>query len=132
MDAIESAPIDVQVRAGLPRDQFVGLLKRVGASGGVFVGNSSAGLIESAALGCPSVDIGDRQSGRERCEGWTMHAKESVESIRDAMGRVLDPGIERSTHPYGDGTSGVQIADLIAKVLGHTTSRALTRKRCAF
>lgn len=132
MDAIESAPIDVQVRAGLPRDQFVGLLKRVGASGGVLVGNSSAGLIEAAALGCPSVDIGDRQSGRERCEGWTMHAKESVESIRDAMGRVLDPGIERTTHPYGDGTSGVQIADLIAKVLGHSTSRALTRKRCAF
>lgn len=132
MEAIESAPIDVQVRAGLPRDQFVGLLKRVGALGGVLVGNSSAGLIEAAALGCPSVDIGDRQSGRERCEGWTIHAKESVESIRDAMEKVMQPGIERAAHPYGDGTSGVQIADLIAKVLGHTTSRALIRKRCAF
>ncbi len=132
MEAIESAPIDVQVRAGLPRDQFVGLLKRVGALGGVLVGNSSAGLIEAAALGCPSVDIGDRQSGRERCEGWTIHTKESVESIRDAMEKVMQPGIERTAHPYGDGASGVQIADLIAKVLGHTTSRALIRKRCAF
>lgn len=132
MEAIESAPIDVQVRQGLPRDVFVGLLKRIGASGGALIGNSSAGLIEAAALGCPSVDIGDRQSGRERSEGWTVHAHESVDSICDALSRVTDPDMQRSDHPFGDGSSGTQIADLIAKVLGGTSQRALIRKRCAY
>jgi UDP-hydrolysing UDP-N-acetyl-D-glucosamine 2-epimerase len=132
MDAIESAPIDVQVRDGLPRDVFVGLLKRVGAAGGALIGNSSAGLIESAALGCPSVDIGERQSGRERCEGWTKHAKESVESIRDALHAVANPDLERSPHPYGDGTSGVQIASHIVRTLADDAHASLLRKHCLY
>ena len=132
MSAIESAPIDVQVREGLVRDIFVGLLKRVGAEGGALVGNSSAGLIEASAIGCPSVDIGDRQAGRERCEGWSAHADESVESIRDALARVLDPDAQRSSHPYGDGTSAQQIADQIARVLESPESGRLLRKRCGY
>lgn len=132
MEAIESAPIDVQVREGLPRDVFVGLLKRMGASGGALVGNSSAGLIEAAAIGCPSVDIGDRQAGRERCDGWTAHADESVDSIRDALARVTDPEATRAEHPYGDGHSGELIADNIARVLGHVSHTELLRKRCVY
>ncbi|MFG0246952.1 MAG: UDP-N-acetylglucosamine 2-epimerase [Phycisphaerales bacterium JB052] len=132
MEAIESAPIDVQVREGLPRDVFVGLLKRVGASGGALVGNSSAGLIEASAIGCPSVDIGDRQHGRERCAGWTVHADEAVDSIHAALARATDPEAERSAHPYGDGTSGMQIADLISKVLGDPRSGQLMRKLCTY
>jgi len=132
MKVIDSAPIDVQVHDGLPRDVFVGLLKRVGASGGVLVGNSSAGLIEAAAIGCPSVDIGDRQGGRERCDGWTAHADESVDSIREAIGLVIDPGTARGGHPYGDGQSGELIAGHIAAVLAQADRDSLRRKRCAF
>lgn len=132
MEVIESAPIDVQVREGLARDVFVGLLKRVGAAGGALVGNSSAGLIEAAAIGCPSVDIGDRQAGRERCEGWTAHGDESVGSIRDALARVTAPDATRSDHPYGDGRSGELIAENIARVLGHASHAALLRKRCVY
>ncbi|MCA9276928.1 MAG: UDP-N-acetylglucosamine 2-epimerase (hydrolyzing) [Phycisphaerales bacterium] len=132
MNAIESAPIDVQVRAGMPRDQFVGLLKRVGSEGGALVGNSSAGLIEAAAIGCPSVDIGDRQAGRERCDGWTAHANESAESIRSALKIVCDPGTACSSHPYGDGNSGPMIARHIAEVLGTADASRLLRKRCAY
>ena len=132
MSAIESAPIDVQVWAGMPRDQFVGLLKRVGSAGGALVGNSSAGLIEAAAIGCPSVDIGDRQAGRERCEGWSAHANESIESIRAALEVVGDPSASRSAHPYGDGNSGPMIARHIAEVLGTTDASRLLRKRCVY
>ncbi|MHA7814461.1 MAG: UDP-N-acetylglucosamine 2-epimerase [Phycisphaerales bacterium] len=132
MEAIESAPIDVQVREGLARDVFVGLLKRVGASGGALVGNSSAGLIEAATIGCPSVDIGERQAGRERCEGWSEHAEESVDSIRSALARVLDPETERAEHPYGDGASGPRIADRIAGVLSAGEPARMLRKRCAY
>lgn len=132
MWAIESAPIDVQVRPGMPRDIFVGLLKRVGAEGGALVGNSSAGLIEASAIGCPSVDIGARQRGRERCEGWSEHAKESVESIQTALQRVTSPKAHRAAHPYGDGTSGEQIAAQIAQTLQNDSASELLRKRCTY
>lgn len=132
MEAIESAPIDVQVRDGLPRDVFVGLLKRVGASGGALVGNSSAGLIEAAALGCPSVDIGDRQGGRERSEGWTAHAQETPESIRAALARITGPDTARTDHPFGDGTSSTQIAQLISEALGDPSHASMLRKRCTY
>lgn len=46
----------------LARRAFVGLLRRVA----VLAGNSSAGLIECAALGVPCVNVGSRQAGRER------------------------------------------------------------------
>lgn len=115
MDAIESAPIDVQVRPGMPRDQFVGLLKRI-APTGALVGNSSAGLIEAAAIGCPSVDIGNRQSGRERCEGWTRHADEDVQSIRSAFSSITSSEMVRGSHPYGNGDSAQRISTILASI----------------
>lgn len=134
MRAIEAAPIDVQVREGLRRDQFVGLLKRVGACGGALVGNSSAGLIEAAAIGCPSVDIGERQAGRERCEGWSEHAGEDAETIRSALARVTDPSHPRSSHPYGEGHSGVGVARELGRLLGELPQdrRERVRKRCVY
>ncbi len=130
MQAIESAPIDVLVCPQLARGQFVGLLKRIGSSGGALVGNSSAGLIEAAAIGCPSVDIGDRQSGRERCDGWTMHADEDVDSIRRAFEAITDRGRARSTHLYGDGHAGERIAATLGGV--DFASPTLVRKCCAY
>jgi len=129
MDAIESAPIDVQVRPGMPRDQFVGLLKQVAATGAL-VGNSSAGLIEAAAIGCPSVDIGDRQSGRERCEGWTQHADESIESIRGAFGSITNPEAIRGDHPFGKGDSAQLIASILANI--DFADPKLVRKCCSY
>ena len=114
MRALMDAPGNIRIERHLPRDRFVALLKRVGAEGGALVGNSSAGLIECSAIGCPSVDIGDRQRGRERCEGSTVHAAPGVESVRDALARVatLEPGSR--TNPYGSGGAGVAIARVLA------------------
>ncbi len=130
MAAIESAPIDVLVCPQLVRTEFIGLLKRVGQSGGALVGNSSAGLIEAAAIGCPSVDIGDRQRGRERCDGWSAHADEDVDSIRRAFEAITEPGLARSAHPFGDGHSGERIAAVLGSV--DFASPSLVRKRCAY
>lgn len=130
MSAIESAPIDVQVLPQMVRTLFIGLLKRIGTSGGALVGNSSAGLIECSAIGCPSVDIGDRQNGRERCDGWTAHADETVESIRSAYGMITHTDHVRSSHPYGDGRAGERIASIIAGI--DFDSAGLVRKQCAY
>tara|TARA_R110002072_G_scaffold42064_5_gene117588 strand:- start:28403 stop:29536 length:1134 start_codon:yes stop_codon:yes gene_type:complete len=115
MNAIESAPIDVLVYPQLVRGQFVGLLKRVADGGGALVGNSSAGLIECSVIRCPSVDIGDRQSGRERCDGWTAHCDEDSASIRKAFDQITDDQAQRGSHPFGDGHTGERIAEILAQ-----------------
>tara|TARA_R110002073_G_scaffold152651_3_gene307510 strand:- start:155179 stop:156336 length:1158 start_codon:yes stop_codon:yes gene_type:complete len=119
----------VVVREHLVRDVFVGLLKRVGVEGGALVGNSSSGLIECSAIGCPSVDVGDRQSGRERCAGLTVHV-ESGDGLGDAL-RELCSCVDKGTaHPYGDGTAGVAIARMLAEI--DPGMEGFTRKRCVY
>ncbi len=119
---------------GLPRRDFIGLLKRAAASGGLIFGNSSAGLIEAAALGCVSVTTGPRQRGRERgetvitaCETGTAHEA----GLREALerGLVLAKTLRCSAaipaHPYGDGRTGERIAAILATT---DLSPALLRK----
>jgi UDP-hydrolysing UDP-N-acetyl-D-glucosamine 2-epimerase len=123
----------IEVRSHLPRGAFVGLLRRLvklgGERGGVLLGNSSAALIEAAAIGLPVVDVGPRQSGRERCDN-AVHAQERTDAIVTALrhARLLP----RSTgyHPYGDGRAGVRIAEILAQL--DPKGPLLGRKRCTY
>ena len=121
---------DIARATHLDRDRFVGLLKRLTSSGGLLVGNSSAGLIEAAALQLPTVDIGPRQGGRERA-GNVVHAQsqtpEAITRALDAARQIHRGSIE---HPYGDGKSGRRIASLLALTEPH--DQRLLRKRCAY
>lgn len=112
----------------LPREQFVGLLKRIASERGVFVGNSSAGLIEAAVLGVPVVDIGRRQAGRERPAG-VMHIDTPVETD---LVRAISAArtAAASPHPYGDGHAGERIAANLARVDPGTPS--LLRKHNSY
>ncbi|GIK19186.1 MAG: UDP-N-acetylglucosamine 2-epimerase (hydrolyzing) [Leptolyngbya sp. PLA2] len=130
--AVESAAGRGAVRrvGHLPRERFIGLLKRVAESGGVLVGNSSAGLIEAAALRLPAVDVGARQGGRERppnvvaCEGEGAHA------VRRAVERARRLDRSALTHPYGEGRAGERAAALLAST--DPGSAMLLRKRCTY
>ena len=110
----------------LPRARFVGMLRRLGASGGVLVGNSSAGLIEAAALGLPVVDLGARQAGRERAANALHDPGLDPGSIRGTLERARTLRPDPDAHPYGDGRSGERAAALFAEVDPH--NRAMLRK----
>jgi len=98
-------------RAHLRREVFIGLLRRVKA----LVGNSSAGIIECAAIPCRAVDIGPRQWGRERsshvihCSVWDDVA------VERAINRALHEPILSRAHPWGDGRSGPKTAEVLAE-----------------
>jgi UDP-hydrolysing UDP-N-acetyl-D-glucosamine 2-epimerase len=115
--AIESS--GVPSRSHLPREAFVGLLKRLASTKGVLVGNSSAGLIEAAALKVPVVDIGPRQGGRERCANVVHTDSERAQSVRDAVHQARSLDLSALAHPYGSGDAGVRIADLLATTNPH-------------
>jgi UDP-hydrolysing UDP-N-acetyl-D-glucosamine 2-epimerase len=117
-------------KSHLRRDQFVGLLRRVAMVGGCLVGNSSAGLIECAALGVGVVDIGPRQGGREAGPNVVHVAREEESVLLGAIARARGLRVDATAHPYGDGKTGERIAAHIAQ-LGVPTPRML-RKRCAY
>lgn len=117
----------------LPRTLFVGLLKRMARSRphspAVLLGNSSAALIEAAALGIPAIDIGRRQAGRERPDS-VFHAEESADAIATAINRAAALETLEFSHPYGDARAGYHAAAALAQL--DPTSAALLRKRCVY
>lgn len=112
----------------LPREAFVGLLKRLAARRGLLLGNSSAGLIEAAAINCRAVNIGPRQAGRESPPSVVTVLSPSVPAIAAALTSHQMPA--KPDHPYGDGHSGPRIASLLAGI--NFDDPALIRKRCAY
>ncbi|RNC82708.1 MAG: UDP-N-acetylglucosamine 2-epimerase (hydrolyzing) [Phycisphaera sp.] len=127
--AIEAHDAHVTVCDHLPRREFVPLLKRLASNGGLLVGNSSAGLIEAGAVGLPVVNIGPRQSGRERGSNAVDAAGENAGAIADAIGHALELDRGSITHPFGDGSTGPRIAAELAGV--NLVDPALLRKHFA-
>jgi len=117
-------------RSHLPRPAFIALLKRLAHEGGLLVGNSSAALIESAAIGLPVVDVGPRQQGRERPGNVVHEDRAATEAVRRAVARALALDLSRREHPYGDGSAGPRIASVLAEV--DPVAPGLRRKLCRF
>lgn len=120
----------VQQIPHLPRDRFVALLKRLASRGGVLVGNSSAGLIEAAAIPLAVVNAGPRQGGRERCANVVLVDSISAESVAAGVAAARAIDLARVDHPYGDGRSAARIAQILATT-NHADPRLL-RKRCMY
>lgn len=114
----------------LPREAFVALLRRVGRDGGALVGSSSAGLIESAALRVPAVNIGPRQGGRERAPNVVDVSTPDAGELREAVGAARSTDTTALTHPYGDGRASERIADAVVAV--DPADPSLRRKRCTY
>lgn len=124
----------------LPRSTFLSLIRRLSANPrGVILGNSSAALLECAALGLPAINVGVRQAGRETpvtvlsipADGpdrWDSWFDGIVRACRRHVGAVHRRSLAK--HPYGDGRAGPRIAALLAKT--DPRDQALLRKRIAY
>jgi UDP-hydrolysing UDP-N-acetyl-D-glucosamine 2-epimerase len=85
------------------------------------VGNSSVGIRESSYLGIPTVNIGTRQSGRER-----SHNVIDVDYNRKQISQAIDQHKKHGKHYmhdtlYGNGHAGHNIANILSSV--HVTVR---------
>ncbi len=114
----------------MPRERFIGLLKRLASTRGVLVGNSSAGLIEAAVLGVPTVNIGTRQAGRERAGNVIDAERENPEAVSQAIQLAQQLDLANPTHPYGDGHAGTRIAEVLASI--NPQDAGILRKHCAY
>jgi len=76
------------------------------------VGNSSVGIRECSFLGVPVVNIGSRQDGRDRGPN-VKDVGYGKEGIVDAVNYWLQAERPESSHVYGGGNAGRQMADIL-------------------
>lgn len=106
---VETHPDEVvHTVRNLSPERFLRLLTQAA----VLVGNSSAGIRESAYLGVPVVNVGSRQRHRERARN-VLDAPHETVRIARAVQQQLRHGRYPSSDLYGTGTAGDQIARAI-------------------
>jgi len=76
------------------------------------VGNSSSGIREAAFLGVPCINIGSRQSGRDRC-GNIKDVGYDKQTIKEAIKEQAAHGRYEPNHLWGDGKAGEKIVDIL-------------------
>jgi UDP-hydrolysing UDP-N-acetyl-D-glucosamine 2-epimerase len=93
----------------LPPEEFLRVLNDCAA----IVGNSSVAIRECAYLGVPAVNIGTRQSGRDRGRN-VMDVAYCRHQILDAIRVCKSIGRFDGDDLYGDGNAGERVANVLA------------------
>ena len=95
--------------------KYLSLAKHVS----VVLGNSSSGLIEIPFVKTPTVNVGNRQKGRELSNS-VICCEESAEAIRQAINKSLSneflDSIKRINSPYGQGDASVKIKEKLKAI----------------
>lgn len=113
-DFVSARPSQAHLFTSLGSNRYWSALKLAD----VVIGNSSSGILEAPAVGTPSINVGDRQSGRLRATSIIDCAVDQAE-ISAALSLVLegrfqpDPSIEP---PYGRGGASNRIANLLQSI----------------
>ena len=114
-------PAKIHFFKNIPPEDFLKVAKK---SMGL-LGNSSVAIRECEALEVPVINIGNRQSGRERGTN-VLDVDYDQTLILKAIQNLPNRGSISSHHLYGDGKAGSRIADLLS------TIPLTTEKRLAY
>ncbi len=85
----------------------------------LLLGNSSSGIMETASLALPTVNIGMRQKGREKPQNIIDAApeiNEILQAIEKGLSEDFRKSLEGMSNPYGDGHASERIVDILANV----------------
>ena len=93
----------------LPMDVYIKLMEQTAC----LIGNSSSAIREGEFIGVPSVNIGTRQTGRERGENVIDVGYNKAEII-NAIQSQIQHGKYQTQYIYGDGKSGERIAQILS------------------
>jgi len=93
----------------LPIHVYVRLMRKTAC----LVGNSSSGIREGAFIGTPCINIGTRQTSRERGSN-VIDVNGGTAEILNALRDQIAHGSYESEPVYGDGKAGEKIANILA------------------
>lgn len=113
---IEEYANDFKIYKTLPYEDFIGLM----SVADVMIGNSSAGVIETASLKLPVVNIGTRQKNRERSVN-VIDSSYNESSITAAIKKAMSKEFTEYCNKfckniYGEGKAGEKIADVLSNI----------------
>lgn len=101
----------IRIFKNLPMEVYITLMMRTAC----LIGNSSSGIREGEFIGTPCVNIGSRQTGRERGKN-VIDVGNDRRQIVEAVQKQINHGKYQSEHIYGNGEAGVKIADVLANM----------------
>ncbi|MGA2418374.1 MAG: UDP-N-acetylglucosamine 2-epimerase [Candidatus Staskawiczbacteria bacterium] len=106
----------IKIYKNIPRVDYLSLLKITD----VMVGNSSSGIVEAPSFHLPVVNIGSRQTGRERAKN-IIDVDYKKEQIKKAIEKALynkkfKKIVQHCSSPYMKKNTGVKIADILSKI----------------
>ena len=106
---------DVDAYKNISHDDFIGLLGLSSA----LIGNSSSGIIESSSFKLPVINIGTRQSGREKAENVIdvdYDSNEILQAVNYIKSEEYQNKLESCKNPYGEGKAGELICKILKKI----------------
>jgi len=123
LEELDERSIDgIQLHRSLGRYLYHGVLALAneGTNKIVCVGNSSSGIKETPVFGCPTVNVGSRQSGRLRGKN-VLDAEYETKSIVNAVMKCIKDKefieiCSNTNNPYYLGGAGEKIAEVLASV----------------
>lgn len=95
---VESRPKSSIAQASLGQKRYLSALEHAA----LVLGNSSSGIIEAPSLRVPTVNIGDRQKGRERANS-VIDTDDSPKNIHKAISMALTFSKKTMLNPYDKG-----------------------------
>ena len=113
-EMVAARPQQAKLFASLGSERYWAALRLADA----VVGNSSSGIVEAPAAGVPSINIGDRQSGRLRaasivdCPADPAAIGAALRTILEGRFRI-DPNEQP---PYGRGGASEKIAGTLRRI----------------
>ncbi len=105
--ASESKGSVVQVPS-LGQKRYLSFMKQVE----LVLGNSSSGILESPFLGIPTINIGERQKGRYRCENIIQSSIDTSE-IKEAVKLVETGKYSVKSAYWGNGNASSKIVEVL-------------------
>ena len=103
----------IHTYSSIPRCDYLGLIKNCGA----LVGNSSSGLIEGGYFNTPVINIGSRQSGREKGGNVFDVNNDSTNSIFYTIEKAMNSKKNfKKNQIYGNGDSSKKIVKFLENV----------------
>lgn len=105
----------VFVSSSLGQLQYLSALKTCS----LVIGNSSSGIVEAPAINTPTVNIGNRQTGRLKAKSiidCEANKEDIVEAIRKALSEDFQKSLETNTSLYGNSNASYRIKRFLAEV----------------
>ncbi len=113
---VENHKDNCAVFASLGRRRYLSLIKY----SELVLGNSSSGIIEAPSLHIPTVNIGDRQTGRIKAESiidCTNDVGQIVKAIKKARSEDFKAIAANTKNPFGDGDTSANIVKVVKEFL---------------